>query len=207
VVSVWCVPLRCAASAESRLHTLLDPGEAARAARFATPDQRRRFVVSHGVLRLMLSTFTGCDPAAIPIAMGRRGKPFVAGGPHFSLSHGEDVALVAVATGGPVGVDVERIRPDLGLDAIAPGLLPAAEVERIEALPADRRARAWFQAWTRLEAVAKASGEGLREDAAARPSMFRARDLDVDEAHVGAVAAGPWVTHVVYEALPDVPSA
>lgn len=206
MVSVWCVPLRGTASAECQLEALLDPGESARAARFATPDQRRRYVVSHGVLRLILSRFTGRDPGAIPIAIGKRGKPFVAGGPHFNLSHSDDLALVAVATGGPVGVDVERLRPDLGLDVLARGLLPAPDVEQIEALPPDRRGRAWFQAWTRLEAVAKASGEGLREHAAG-PSPFRARDLDVDAAHVGAVAAGPWVTDVAYRVLADVSSA
>lgn len=208
---VWCVPLRCNASAERRLLALLDPGEAARAARFASPDLRHRFVVSHGALRLLLSTFTGRDPRAIRFAAGARGKPCVAGGgPHFSLSHGDEIAVVAVTRGGPVGVDVERIRPELKLDAVARGLLTAADVARIDALPPAARERAWFQAWTRLEAVAKASGEGLRDDAAAdhrEPAPFRVWDLDVDAAHVGAIAAGSWAAHVIYEALPDVPSA
>jgi 4'-phosphopantetheinyl transferase len=209
-VRVWCVPLRCNASAERRLLALLDPGEAARAARFASPDLRHRFVVSHGVLRLLLSTFTGRDPRAIRFDAGARGKPFVAGGPYFSLSHGDAIALVAVTTGGPVGVDVERIRPDVKLDAVARTLLTAPDAARIDALPPERRERAWFQAWTRLEAVAKASGEGLRDDAAAdprEPAPFRVWDLDVDAAHVGAIAAGSWAAQVIYEALPDVPSA
>ena len=193
-MSVWRVPLGCAASTERRLQTLLDPGEAARAARFATPDLRRRYVVSHGVLRLILSTCTGRAPWAIAIAAGARGKPFVSGGPHFSLSHADDVALVAVAKRGPIGVDVEGIRPELRLPEFARDLLPAREVEDIDALPRERRERAWFQAWTRWEAIAKAG-----EDAG--PAPLETRDLDVDDAHVGAVAAGPWATRIVYQTL------
>lgn len=193
-MSVWRVPLGCTANTERRLQTLLDPGEAARAARFATPDLRRRYVVSHGVLRLILSTCTGWVPAAIAIAAGARGKPFIPGGPHFSLSHADDVALVAVAARGPIGVDVEGIRPELRLAEFARDLVPAREVEAIEAMPRERRERAWFQAWTRWEAIAKATEDG-------ELAPIETQDLAVDDAHVGAVAAGPWAARIVYQTL------
>ena len=211
VAWVWCVPLRCTPAAERRLLDLLEFDEAERAARFATREQRRRHVVSHGVLRLILSAFNGQDPHAIRIATELRGKPFVAGvGPHFSLSHSADVALIAITVSGPVGVDVERIRTDIGIDTFARGLLAVPDVARIDALPPESRTRAWFQAWTRLEAAAKASGKGLLEYAPAGscgtpPS--RTFNLDVDLAHVGAIAAPPSVAHVVCESLPNVGSA
>ena len=192
-MSVWRVRLSCTASTERRLQSLLDPGEAARAARFATPDLRRRFVVSHGALRVILSTITGSAPAAVPIAAGVRGKPFISGGPHFSLSHSDDVALVAVAAY-PIGVDVETIRPNLEIAAFAGDLLPAQEIEDISALPGDRRERAWFQAWTRREAIAKAADD-------AGPGPLETRDLELGDAHVGAVAAGLWATRVVFQVL------
>lgn len=192
-VSVWRVRLSCTASTERRLQSLLDPGEAARAARFATPDLRRRYVVSHGTLRIILSTFTGSAPEAVPISAGPRGKPFIPGGPHFSLSHSDDVALVAVAAH-PIGVDVETVRPNLEIAEFVRDLLPAQEIEDISALPGDRRERAWFQAWTRWEAISKAAADG-------GPGPLATRDLDLGDAHVGAVAAGPWATRVVYQAL------
>lgn len=211
VALVWYVPLACAASAEQRLSDFLDPVEAARAARFASRDERRRHVVSHGVLRLILSAFTGCDPRAIHIATAARGKPYVVGrGPHFSLSHCGDVALVAVTRGGPIGVDVERVRSDLELDAFARPLVAAPDIARIEGRAPEARTREWFQAWARLEAVAKASGNGLSEDSVANiggPVPFRIWNLDIDDARVGALAASPSVEHVVYEAIPDISSA
>jgi 4'-phosphopantetheinyl transferase len=211
VAFVWYVPLACTASAEQRLSEFLDPVEAARAARFASRDERRRHVVSHGVLRLILSAFTRCDPRAIHIAATTAGKPYVVGrGPHFSLSHCGDVALVAVTRGGPTGVDVERVRSDLELDTFARPLVSAPDIARIEARAPEARRREWFQAWARLEAVAKASGEGLREDSVANiggPVPFRIWNLDIDDARVGAFAAAPPVEHVVYEVIPDISSA
>jgi 4'-phosphopantetheinyl transferase len=130
-------------------------------------------------------------------------------GPHFNLSRGGGVALVAATTEGPIGVDVERVRPDLALDTFARPLVPRADVDRIDALAPEEQSRAWFQAWTRLEAVAKASGQGLGDDGVAdlgAPAPFRICNLDVDETRVGAVASVPSVTHVVYEAFPNVSS-
>lgn len=208
---VFCVPLACAVSGEQPLTALLDSDETARAARFSTRGQWRRYVISHGVLRLILSAFTGRDPRAIRIARSARGKPYFVGpGPHFSLSHCGDVALVAVTRGGPTGIDVERIRPDLRLHEFARALVGAWDVARIEALAPETRTRAWFEAWTRLEAVAKASGNGLDEDSISElgePLPFRTWPLDVDEFHVGALATAHSVKHVVYEAFPDVSSA
>jgi 4'-phosphopantetheinyl transferase len=204
------VPLACTASAELQLTALLGPVELARAERFSTPDERRRHVVSHAVLQLILSAFTGCDPRFLHIATTVRGKPYLVDrGPHFSLSHDGDVALIAVTRCGNVGVDVERVRPDLRLDEFAGPLVPVADVTRIEALPLEARTHAWFQAWTRLEAVAKASGDGIQESRAdfGGSARFRTWNLDVDEARVGAVAAVPSVTRVMYEALPGASAA
>jgi phosphopantetheinyl transferase len=205
---VWSFPLQCSTREERQLSTLLDADETARAGRLATRELWRRFVVSHGVLRLLLGSLAGEDPRAIRILIGERGKPHVAGHqPHFSLSHSGDLALVAVASGGPVGVDVERVRADLAMDEIMQGLLSAADQASIEALPLTARLRAWFQAWTRLEAGAKASGDGILVHRASVPSSFRTWDLCLDEAHVGTVATTPSVTHVVCEALPHLARA
>lgn len=210
VAFVWCVPLACAPSAEQELSDLLDPVEAAHAVRFSTRDERRRYVVSHGTVRLILSAFTGRDSRGIQIAAGVCGKPYMVGpGPHFSLSHDGDLALIAVTTHGPIGVDLERVRPDLELDTFARSLVRASDVARIDALVPEERSRAWFRAWTRLEAVVKASGKGLSDDCVPDlgGSPFRIWSLDVDDARVGAVATAPSVAHVVYEAFPNTSAA
>jgi 4'-phosphopantetheinyl transferase len=97
------------------------------------------------------------------------GKPAIAGGgPGHSVAHSGDLIAVAVA-GAPVGVDVEQAvgrRHLLGGDgdpeALARLVLSEAEQAALAAVPADGRARAFLVAWTRKEAVTKATGDGMR---------------------------------------------
>ncbi len=72
-------------------------------------------------------------------------------------------------TGNPVGVDVEQLdgRPHpLGGDgdtgALARLVLSGTEQAALGALPPAARPRAFLVAWTRKEAVTKATGDGLR---------------------------------------------
>ena len=97
------------------------------------------------------------------------GKPVARGnGFEHSVTHSGDLVAVAVARA-PVGVDVEqldgRARP-LGGDgdpqALARLVLADGERDALAAVrPADRT-RAFMVAWTRKEAVTKATGDGLR---------------------------------------------
>nr|WP_257907258.1 hypothetical protein [Janibacter limosus] len=94
---------------------LLDDGERARAERKrqATP-----FVTGHALVRRVLGELLDRDPATLVFERRcttcdsvKHGKPHLVGTPgwHFSLSYTPDVAVVAVAQGVDVGVDVEDL--------------------------------------------------------------------------------------------------
>jgi 4'-phosphopantetheinyl transferase len=93
----------------------------------------------------------------------------VAGGAlEHSVAHSGDLVAVAVA-GNPLGVDVEQLdgrSHPLGGDgdpeALGRLVLSAAEQAALAAVPPPGRARAFLVAWTRKEAVTKATGDGLR---------------------------------------------
>ncbi|HLS47478.1 MAG TPA: hypothetical protein VK012_03105, partial [Gemmatimonadales bacterium] len=57
----------------------LAPDELARAYRLRFANDRRRFVVSRGVLRELLSRHTGLESAAIRLRYGPHGKPSLEG--------------------------------------------------------------------------------------------------------------------------------
>ena len=148
------VPEACAA--------VLDEAERERAARFVREEDRRRFVLSHGVLRHILAAHTGREPAAITYALSPWGKPSLyGGGPQFNLSHAGDCVLVAVSADQPVGVDVEAMRALPDADALVTRFFAVEEQQAYRACSATARIQAFYAIWTRKEAYSKALGGGL----------------------------------------------
>lgn len=152
---------------ESRLHAfkrMLSGAEIERALRPFRSRDRTRFIAARGGLRMLLGRYLGRAPGAIAFAENEFGKPCLAdgsGGPplHFNLSHAEDRAVLAVAAGFEVGVDVERLERDR--DLAASDLFSQDERRALLSLPAERRAEAFLRCWTRKEAFVKAVGGGL----------------------------------------------
>jgi 4'-phosphopantetheinyl transferase len=148
------------------LVSVLSADERTRAARFVFARDRRRFVVTRACLRTLLGRLSGDSPAAIQFAYGPHGKPALApdgSGPaaHFSVSHSEDLALIALGAGQPLGVDLEAVRPIADLEQIATRFFTPAEARTIATVPPAQRTLAFLLCWTRKEAFAKALGGGL----------------------------------------------
>ncbi len=157
-VHVWVVDLASAPSTPG----VLSPSELARAARFRFAQDRRRFIASHATLRQILAAYTGVLPASLEFITLPHGKPaLVSGGLQFNLSHSGDLALVALAAGCEVGVDIERLRAQVEMEAIARRFFSPSETEALLAYPEPERAPAFFRCWTRKEAYVKALGGGL----------------------------------------------
>jgi 4'-phosphopantetheinyl transferase len=87
----------------------------------------------------------------------------------FNLSHSGDRALLAVAIGREVGVDVEAQAPVDAL-ALAAHAFSANERAALAATPAEDRLAAFYRGWTRKESFVKALGCGL---------SFPLREFDV----------------------------
>ncbi len=115
----------------------LPVAERDRAVKLLSDKVRRRWVASRWALREVLARYTGQEPAEIELRCGGRGKPMLADPDaplRFNLSHSGELALIAVAGGREVGVDVQAI-----------GDKPAE----------------FYAEWTQREAVAKCHGTGL----------------------------------------------
>ena len=160
--------------------------ERRRADRFARPDDSRRHLAARGWLRHLLGTYLGAPPAGVPIVLDERGKPGIGREQwawlQFNLAHCGDRLMVAVARGCRVGVDIERIRDDVDVDGLASRFLTRSQHAALARLSGACRIAAFFDAWTRNEALLKGIGSGL--DGAER-------DLDAPPGwSVSAVAAG-----------------
>ncbi len=163
-IDVWSIQLPDDGRLPGPLPQFLSAEESARAARFIFPRDRVSFTVAHTALRGILARYSKEDPADISLHTAEKGKPYLPDHPEirFNLSHSGSWAMVAVARGREVGVDIETIRGDRSTIDIADRFFAPAEVRELMAAPPERRTRAFFACWSRKEAYIKARGEGLR---------------------------------------------
>ncbi len=182
LVEVFQVRLR---ADPERFAATLSVDEQARAA-----DRRdgATWAVARGALRTLLGERLGVPPERVALAAGPRGKPEVPGARlRFNLSHTAELAVIALADGFEVGVDVERL--DRSSRAVE-RTLTAGERAALEDV-ADRHA-ALLRTWCGKEALAKAIGGGLgweplRFDTT-DPGAYALADLAVAEGHVAVLA-------------------
>jgi phosphopantetheinyl transferase len=111
---------------------------------------------------LCQSHYLNCDPATIKLLINEHGKPYL--DPkhqlHFNLSHNKESIVVALARQ-PVGIDVETCRANKKLARLATKILTPQERQLWEALPHNQQMLAFYQAWTRKEALVKCAGLAL----------------------------------------------
>ncbi len=211
-VHLWRISRESTAEQTAALQRFLSADEQVRAARYRAARDRRRYVVTRGVLRALLGRYLGVEPAAVHLQYQRYGKPVLAGPSatlRFNLSHSGELALFAVTQRRELGVDVERVRPDFGGMAVARRFFAPREVATLQALAPDEQSRAFFRCWTRKEAYIKARGEGLAvrldsfdvtltpaepaallevRDAPAEVARWRLQDVSPSEEYIAALA-------------------
>jgi 4'-phosphopantetheinyl transferase len=114
----------------------------------------------HVVLRQIIAARLGVEPAAAEVSHDANGKPYVLGGPPFSLSHSGEFALVAVGENASVGVDLEQIKVNRFVERLARRFSPY-EREALQLLSGGEFVEAFYWCWTAKEAYLKALGTGL----------------------------------------------
>ena len=87
------------------------------------------------------------------------GKPYIEGGPYFSISHCKEGIAVALDEG-PIGIDIEAIR-HVDKELIQRTMNEKERELVNEGLSELERDRAFTRLWTQKEAVAKALGTGI----------------------------------------------
>jgi 4'-phosphopantetheinyl transferase len=165
-VHIWRATLSQSVSTVKSFLNILDRDEISRAEGFHFEKDRNRFVVAHGVLRIILSRYLSVPPQAVRFCYGLYGKPALtedSGGRalRFNMSHSQELGLYAVARDRRVGIDLEYVRGDFASEQIARQFFSPGEVATLCSLPAHLQTKAFFDCWTRKEAYIKAKGQGL----------------------------------------------
>ncbi|WP_236796640.1 4'-phosphopantetheinyl transferase superfamily protein [Amycolatopsis sp. GM8] len=199
----WARPL----PVETRHLDLLDEPERGRFEAYRREIDRRRFLTGRVLAKTLLGARRGVAPGDIRFDAtcedcGKpHGKPKLPG-VEFSISHsGERVGLAVTTV--PVGLDVEA-DTRRAEDSLIEYALNETEQAALRGLGADERASAFFQYWSRKEALMKATGRGLKiplqsitldgarlaasADAALNPEATHLADLNPGEGYRAAIA-------------------
>lgn len=116
-------------------------------------------------LRALLAAYLDCATERVRFDDDVHGKPHLAGAHRdalqFSWSHGGDLALVALARGVDVGVDVERTATRTRALELAQRFFDPDEAVALAAHTDAARNAAFLRLWCVKEAVLKALGRGI----------------------------------------------
>jgi 4'-phosphopantetheinyl transferase len=166
-VHVWCASLDAPASQVRSLQDTLAADELSKAGRYHFQIDRDHFIVARGRLREILGRYLKQAPQKLCFSYGPYGKPALVGNTkkqalHFNVSHSHGMALYAITREREIGVDLERVRPEVMEEKIAEHFFSPREVKQLHNLPENLQTQAFFTCWTRKEAYIKARGEGLQ---------------------------------------------
>ena len=165
---IWRADLNLPAIIIQKLAQTLSTDETARAKRFRLEQDRRRFIAGRAILRIILGYYLSVEPGLMQFSYGKYGKPRLTDSPgnkgfYFSMSRSGGLALYGFTRDCSIGVDIERIRDIPEMDQIARQFFSTRENAVLRALPESKKAKAFFNCWTRKEAFIKAIGKGLSQ--------------------------------------------
>ena len=190
-IHVWWTSLRLSSTRLAGCAATLNADERERAARFRFAEHQNLFIAARGILRELLSQYLHQSPAALRFNYAERGKPMLAddaSGIYFNLAHSADHAVYAVARR-PVGADLETMERTPDKIALAERICTTREWIAFQALPQMAQTAAFFNCWTRKEALLKATGQGLGGGFKTLELCFRS-DATLDERVVVTNVAG-----------------
>lgn len=137
-----------------------------RAHRFHFEQDKTRFIIGRGLLRIILGRYLKIKPEQLQFFYSPTGKPALVSSSskvQFNLSHSEEMILYAFTRDRFIGIDLEYLRPIPDLKQLIQQFFSVAETSAILSLPVSEQQQAFFQTWTCKEAYLKATGVGLAQ--------------------------------------------
>ena len=165
-VELWVADATKAEWLTSHIHVLT---EAERVEFAAITDPSSRWIAMSARITLRVALSEAVDGAIAPceweFVKGPCGKKEVAPHQpqiHFSVSHNEDAAVIAISRKHALGVDIEATTTQANEDVIEMFFSPAEQASMDN--DADRRSTQFVRFWTLKEAYTKMTGEGFTAD-------------------------------------------
>ncbi len=148
------------------LSKFCDQNELIRSKNFKFQNHQNFFILTRGILRIILSKYLDITPQEIIFNYSEKGKPYIETSLNqneiqFNLSHSENLVLYAITKQSQIGIDIEKIRDNCNVTSLAKRFFTPNEYQIIKELNDQKKYQIFFQTWTLKEAYLKAIGLGL----------------------------------------------
>jgi 4'-phosphopantetheinyl transferase len=163
-VHVWCGHLAPLSQRRDAFAQILSNEEKYTASLLLRDSDRLMSVCSKGMLRTILGAYLNKHPNNINFNSGSCGKPTLESKPElsFNLTHSGEVIMIAISGhSNSIGIDLEFRREIKEWRSLAARYFHPEEVAELLCMPNEKGHAAFFDCWTRKEAIAKALGLGL----------------------------------------------
>ena len=167
-VHVWfCCPDEITKeSVLDEYHSMLSVEESAKYKRFHFEKDRHSYLISHALVRKVLSSYCNVKPDEWDFTNNQHGKPDIS--PEikcpalkFNLSHTDGMSVCVISLESDCGIDVENTQRKSRTFAVADRMFSPAEVATMRSGNDSEVQRKFFEFWTLREAYVKAIGTGL----------------------------------------------
>jgi len=163
---IWVVDLADFWSEVNFFRQFLSPDEVARGDRFKFSHDQINFICTRGIARWILAKYLGFAPTDLQFSYTEKGKPFLADSLNhlnlnFNISHSKNLAVYGITQANLIGVDIEYLRTNLDVLALAKRFFSAQEYLAISNLSGNTQLNLFFRLWTCKEAYLKAVGLGI----------------------------------------------
>ncbi len=141
-----------------KLCSLLDFSEIERSKRYHQAKDRKQYILSQALKRLVCAGYVEVPPKQLRFSFGEYGKPFCIdeGTPYFNISHSKNWVALGVCLEFELGVDIEFPR---AIDYLS--IMKKVCDERQLDQNSHIDEKGFLRIWTQKEAIAKALGSGL----------------------------------------------
>jgi 4'-phosphopantetheinyl transferase len=150
--SIYYINIHSFAKDKARLMDALDDTQRKKVNAYRREDDALRSLAGWLLMRHIAGDKT--------VKYTEKGKPYIEGGPFFSVSHSGDYAVAVVSGTAPVGIDIENTEDTRGgkFSALAKAFFHPDELCHFNESPSPRH---FYEIWTQKEAFTKMKGDGL----------------------------------------------
>lgn len=183
-IHIWSIDINDHIGRIDEFNKILSVEEMDRASRFHFDMDQYRYIVTHGILRMILGGVLEIEPRSIIFDVNDYGKPSIQKGQNekdvfFSISHSKDALLICVCQCFEIGVDVEVENREFLPETISNTFFTDEECNTLEQFKGLNQKRLFLKYWTRKEAFIKAIGLGV--------------NFPLDEVSVADITGETWV--------------